>query len=188
MTQSYRRSGGIAVLVLFVGLAVGWILRGIVTPVGAVPSIQFYGDWQLSCPAVGDDKQTCQIDQNVIEQKSGSEIAHLALGRGDKGDTLVVTVPHNVLLPPGLGMQIGEAEPKTYAYRTCNQRGCLAVIQLDDDTLKALRSTPDVKFILTGLDTKTAGFTISFKTFAKAYSAMADAEANRQSVLRRILL
>lgn len=188
MTQSYRRSAGIAVLLLLLGLGLGWIARGIALPTGTVPTIQYYGDWQLSCPAVGDDKQTCQIDQNVLEQKSGSEIAHLALGRTTDGDTLVVTVPYNVLLAPGLGLQIGTAEPKGYAYRTCNQRGCIAVIKLDDKTLASLRSASNVKFILTGLDGKAVSFTISFKNFAKAYSQLSDAEAKRHSLLRRILL
>ncbi len=186
-TRHWLTRGAIALGVLIVGLAVGWIGRGAHDNVG-VPRIAFYQDWRLACPADKDQKASCQLATDVADPRSGTRLAQLAIGRqADKnGDVvMVVTVPLTVLIPPGVGLQFG-ASTQTYPYMTCVAAGCVAMVPVDDKLRASMGGAQTMGLVVTAQNGRTVNLPISVQGYGDASKALQDTEAKRHSWWRRL--
>src|SRR5215475_10385757 len=98
----------IAVVLLLVGLVAGWFGHKALMSPPDNPTISVFQDWRLACPPTSDKTSSCEIQQDVLDARSRTELARISLFRfKDSGDTMVVTVPYNVLLEPGIGIGFG---------------------------------------------------------------------------------
>src|SRR5215831_20675170 len=89
----------IAPALLVVGLIAGWFGHKAMMSPPDIPTISVYQDWRVACPQTTEKDASCEIQQDVLDAKSHTELARLSLFRfKDAGDTMVVTVPYNVLL------------------------------------------------------------------------------------------
>ncbi|HUO89980.1 MAG TPA: invasion associated locus B family protein [Rhizomicrobium sp.] len=181
----------IAVVLLLVGLVAGWFgHRALMSPPD-IPTISVYQDWRVACPQVSDKNTSCEIQQDVLDAKSRTELARLSLFRfKDSGDTMVVTVPYNVLLDPGIGLGFGNDKPRVYPFETCNGVGCVVRIKFDADLAKAFdaaaSSNSQARILFAGLDGKPVGLPFSLKGYSDAIAAFNRAEAKRRSWWRRL--
>lgn len=169
-----------AVLFVVGGLA-GWIGHGMLVKPDDVASIRIFQDWRLACPQPSSSEGSCALIQDVIDSRSRSEIAHLALGKSRKGMELLVTMPFDVLLQPGMGLSVGKDPIRVYPYQTCNTVGCIATIPVDDKLIASMRANPDARILFAALNNKPIGLTFSLAGFDPAYAAYSDAEAKRHS-------
>src|SRR6516162_2809182 len=87
-----------------VGALAGWFGHSVVAAPASVPSISMYQDWRLACPSPSDAKGSCAMVQDVVDERSRAEIAHLAFGKTKAGLEMVITMPYDVLLAPGMGI------------------------------------------------------------------------------------
>jgi invasion protein IalB len=180
-----RVLSGLAVLV--VGGVAGWIGHGVLAGPADVPNMRIYDDWRLLCPALKDKKESCEMSQDVVDSKSGQQVARLVLAR-DKDNTTVmaVTVPLGVLLEPGLGLKLSKDDVRVFQYKTCTEAGCLAVIPVNAQMEGTLASTPDFSVTVAGRDGKTVELPLSTKGFTVARKAYLNDEAKRNSWWRRL--
>ncbi len=178
--------GAIAALLLVVGLIVGWFGHKAMSAPADIPTVAVYQDWRVACPASTDKDATCEIQQDVLDSKSRSELARLSIFRMKDASTLVVTVPFNVLLDPGIGLSLGKDKPRVYPFETCNAVGCVVRIDFTDDLAKAIGAAPDARILFAGLDGKPVGLPFSLKGYKEAIALFNGNEAKRHSWWRRL--
>jgi invasion protein IalB len=176
----------LAGVLLIAGLALGWFGHKALAGAPDIPTISIYQDWRLACPATSQKDGTCEMQQDVLDSKTHSELARLSIFQLKGDSTMLVTVPYNVLLEPGLGLGFGNDKPLIYQYETCNGVGCIVRIKFDDALRAALAKTGPARVLFAGLDGKPVGLPFSSKGFNEASAAYASAEARRHSWWRRL--
>src|SRR6185312_16908399 len=92
--------GAIAALLLIVGLAVGWFGHKALMSPPDLATISVYDDWRLACPQFTQKDGSCEIQQDVLDAKTRTELARLSIFNDKTNKTLLITVPFNVLLEP----------------------------------------------------------------------------------------
>ena len=102
--------------------------------------ISTFQDWRVVCPALTPTTPNCALTSDVTRD-TGGILVTLSMTDPRAGSTLSVTVPHGVLLEPGLAITIGSDPMRVRPYETCTNVGCIAFVTADADTLKSLRSS-----------------------------------------------
>lgn len=175
----------IALVFLVLGAVLGWMLRG--PGLGSdVGRIMVYQDWRLACPKDQDDKASCQLATEFVDQKSGTPLAQVALGRSSGKPEMTIRVPLTVLIPAGVGLQFG-SDTKTYQYATCAPLGCFAFVPVDDKLLDQFKSASTVSIVVTvSQNGKSAALPISLHGYSEGMKAFNTIEAKRHSWWRRL--
>jgi len=182
-STTVRASLGAVLLV--VGLIAGWFAHRAMHGAPDIATISVYDDWRLACPPASQQDGTCEMQQDVLDAKTHNELARLSIFRLKGDNTLIVTVPFNVLLEPGLALGFGNDKPLIYPYETCNGVGCIVRVKFDDTLRAALGKTTSARVLFAGLDGKPVGLPFSVKGFNEAAAAFDTAEARRHSWWRR---
>ena len=173
---------GILLAVFIVGGLGGWIGRGQLVGPGDVPTMSIMQDWRVFCPARADDKASCELSQDVVDQKVGQRVARIVmLKENEKSMVMAITVPLQVLLEPGIGLKIGDDQVRVFQYKTCTEDGCVSVIPLSKEIETALAKATDVNIVVAQPDGKPVGLPFSMKGYGDARSVFADSEAKRKS-------
>lgn len=168
-------------------LLAGWIARGLVNPVAEGASIVVFGDWRVTCPARAQADKNCNASQDLIDPKTGSSVVRVTVSADEKDPSIDVLVPHNVLLPKGLGLKIGSSEFKPYPYRTCNDAGCVTTIRPAADLYRSVLRSHEIDISFADLSGRPIVRKMSDTGYSQAVSAMRDAESKRHSWIRRVL-
>jgi invasion protein IalB len=178
---------------LVIGLVAGWAVRGAVSYNTGSESVTAYEDWRVACPPAANQAQRCEMQEEVMDTKSGTPVVRVGITvnkdakTGKEGQVLGLTLPLGVALPPGVGLSIGTDKPTVFGFRTCNQVGCIAVTPLDDKMLASFDSAKDAKVLVAGLDGKVVAIPLSFKGYANAKHAYQNAETRRASWFWRLV-
>jgi invasion protein IalB len=175
--------GGVALLA---GLVLGWMVRGLASYNTATESVTAYGDWRTACPAAKMKQVPCEMATDVIDPEGKNTVARVALTRDNGKQVLVLTLPFGVLLEQPAGLKIGDDPVKQYAYRTCNNVGCIAVGEVDSNLEGALRGAEDAKLQFAGLDGKQVELPLSLKGYKAARRAYKSDESKRASWFWRL--
>ena len=161
---------GLLLAVFVVGVVGGWIGRGALTGPADVPTVNIYQDWRLFCPAMKDKNVSCEMSQDVVDQKAGQRVARLIMVRDkDKSMVMAVTVPLQVLLDPGMGLKIGDDQVRVYQYKTCTEEGCLSIVPVDDKIEAAFAKAQNGGIAVARPDGKAVELPFSMKGYADAY-------------------
>ncbi len=113
---------------LVLGLLAGWMMRGVATYNTASESSTVYNDWRMFCPqAQIENVDLRNIGRRCRSDAQGHGGAHLdrqgfPATRKIPMPVIAYTLPPNVLLPNGVGVQVGKEPVKTVWYRSCNQQ------------------------------------------------------------------
>ena len=175
--------GGVALLV---GLLLGWMVRGVTTYNSAAESVAAYDNWRVACPPAANKTVSCEMASDVADPGGRGVVGQIVITK-DKGKPVIgFTLPFGVALQAGIGLNVGKDPLRTYAYRTCNQVGCVVLVPYDDKLRDSLASTDDAKLLYSGLDGKPVAVPVSLKGFPKARSAYNSAEARRSSWFWRL--
>lgn len=184
--NSTAARSAIAALLLVVGVIAGWFGHRALSSPPDIPTVLVFQDWRVACPTSTDKDASCEIQQDVLDDKSHAELARLSIFRLKDVNTMVVTVPYNVLLDPGIGLGLGNATPRLYPFETCNGVGCVVRIAFDDALAKAVGAAPQARILFAGLDGKPVGLPFSLKGYTDALRAFNNTEAKRHSWWRRL--
>jgi len=176
-----RIAVGAALLVL--GLILGWFGHKAIYAPADIPVASQYDDWRLTCPKLSDKDLGCEMQIDVPDEKGQTELARLQIYRpkGSATNEMLVTVPFNVLLDPGIGLVFGKNKPLLYPYEYCGGLGCVVRLKYDADVEKAMVAASDAKILLAGLDGKAAALPFSLKGFVEAHKAFVSDAAKRHS-------
>ena len=174
-----------------VGALVGWIGHGASGRSDGVSRISFYDDWRLACPSdkdVKEKKATCELATDAVDTRSGTKLAQITIGRQEgKVDSrvMIVTVPLTVLIPAGVGLQVG-TNTQIYQYVTCVPAGCVATVPVDDKLIDSLSATQSLALVVQAQNGKSVSLPVSIKGFSAASNTLKDIEARRASWWRRM--
>lgn len=179
---------GIVAGIFVVGALLGWVGRGVIAGTPDVPTMLAFNDWRVTCPASKEKNVACRLGYDMVDQKSGQQVASFTIfrepGKDEKSapgaKMLAINVPLNVLLEPGLGLKLG-SDTKTIPYKTCVDGGCIATLPLDKALEKSIGDTDDISLTVARLDGKGVELPVSTKGFAAAHKAYVNYEAKRSS-------
>ena len=99
--------------------------------------IMTFQDWRVICPPLTEATPNCALTADVLRD-TGGVLLTMSMNDPASGGQLSLTVPHGVLLEPGLGFTIGSEPVRVRPYETCTNTGCIALVTVDADTLKSL--------------------------------------------------
>jgi invasion protein IalB len=171
--------GGVALLV---GLLVGWAGHGLASYSMTTETVTANQDWRTACPAATMKDTNCEIVQDILDGKSHSEIARVAIAHDNGKPVMGFTMPLGVALDPGMGLVFGTDAEKAVPYRTCTSQGCVAEIPLDAKIQASLDAGKDGKMMVSSAaDNRRIAIPLSLKGFADAQRVYRSNEAKRGS-------
>jgi invasion protein IalB len=142
--------------------------------------IMAFQDWRVICPPLSDAQGRCALNEDVARDQGGALVS-LALNNSALGSGMSVTVPHGVLLAPGLGFAPGNEPIRAHPYETCNPNGCIALVPVDAAMLKSLKESATGQVVVVPSTGSPATIPFSLKGFAEGYAQLELEEARRGS-------
>jgi invasion protein IalB len=141
-----------------------------------------FQDWRLVCPPESQPNARCTLTQEVVRQEGGT-LAMLALNNTAADSRLVITVPHGVLLDPGVGFASGKDALKVHPYETCTQAGCFAYVPLDAATLKSMQDNMAGQVVVVPATGEPVAIPFSLRGFKEGRAQLAEELGRRGSML-----
>ena len=178
---------GVPALFLLLGTALGWIGHNLIDPPGRVATVALYNNWRVGCPALSEQKGACTMQLPIVDAQSGTTVASLLVGHSPTGLKMVVTLPLEVLIVPGMGIVLGNDKLRGYRYETCTGAGCIASISLDDTVMASLEKAKKAQILFAMPNSKKPiGLTFALDGFGEARRAFLENDALRHSWWRRL--
>lgn len=175
---------GIVVLLLAVGAILGLASERLF---GGNASnemrISTFQDWRVICPPLTKATPNCALTSDVLRD-TGGVLLTLSVLDPSPGGQLSLTVPHGVLLDPGIGFAIGNEPTRVRPFETCNNQGCVALITVDADTLKSLDANMGGHItVAVPNNAQPINIPYSLKGFADGYGELQRAKSRRTGML-----
>jgi len=174
---------GIAVLLLVAGGVITLLgERALAGQAANEVRISTFQDWRVICPPVSPATPNCALTSDVMRD-TGGVLLTLSVVDPTAGSQLSLTLPHGVLLDPGLGFTIGNEPTRVRPYETCTNQGCIAVVTMDGDTLKSLNSNMEGRIaVAVPNNPQPVVIPFSLKGFADGYGALQRAKSRRSGL------
>ena len=174
---------------LVLGLAAGWMVRGVATYNVATASETVYEDWRVVCPQAQAEGVACEVSGDVVDPALKATVARISIARDFKNkdnanaEVIGFTLPPNVDLTKNVGVQVGKDPVKTYKYRSCNGQACTAIVPLEPAMLAAMKAGTETKisFIGAQANAKAQSLAVSYKGFSAARRAYDRGNSKRTS-------
>jgi invasion protein IalB len=102
-----------------------------------------HGDWVTRCETPpGAAHEQCAIVMSVVDQERPNLVlVVIVLNTADRKARLMrVIAPLGVLLPPGVGLRIDDADAGRLSFLQCLPNGCVAQLAMDDSLLEKLKN------------------------------------------------
>lgn len=134
-----------------------------------------HGDWQVVCkpPPAGAKNEVCALVQSVTAQDRNNVGLTIYFQRFSNGtQVLRVFAPLGVLLPPGVGLKIDDADVGHAPFHRCQSFACYAQVTVDDKLLGQLSSGKTAIFIIFQTEEAGIGIPISLAGFPDAIAAL----------------
>ncbi len=151
LTRTHGRSSRFNVSGALLALAfVAMPLAAQVATAPATPENSF-GSWIAKCEdATADTQGGCFIFQNLVLREGGQRVLQVAVGYvpSSQEPIALVSLPLGISLPPGVAVELPDAQPIKFAVERCEPNGCRAGFKLNEKTLERLKSAAQmtVKF------------------------------------------
>lgn len=172
---------GLAILLLVAGGVITLLGQRLLGGGAAVNEMRIttFQDWRLLCPTLTPTTPNCALTSDVMSN-TGGVLLTLSMTDPTPGSSLSLTVPHGVMLEPGLAFTLGNEPVRVRPYETCTNVGCIALVTVDADTLKALRSNMGGQVSVAAPNTpQPTAIPFSLKGFADGYGALQREHARR---------
>ena len=173
----------VMVFVLLVGVALALVGQQLYARFegGNEMRITAYQDWRVVCTPSTGEGAGCVLTQDVVPNQGGVLVA-LVMGSPELGSPLTVTVPHGVMLEPGLGFSAGNDGLTVRPYDVCNPVGCVSNVPVDAEMLQALRENQDGQVIVVPGEGAPVTIPFSLNGFSEGYDAFVR-ETSRRNFL-----
>jgi invasion protein IalB len=165
---------GFAVVFMIVGGAAALVGQNLLGGPGADElSIKRFEAWRVLC-APPDEKGEgggCRLEAQVTRADGGTLVS-LAITDTAAGSQMTVMVPHGVMLDPGLGFSVGDGSLKVLPYETCMPQGCMVLVGLDTETLKAMRTAQSGQVVVVPGNGTPVTIPFSLKGFSAGFDEL----------------
>lgn len=138
--------------------------------------------WQLICPkapAEGSAPATsapahgCGLVQNLVAGEQKQRLLTLIVKRSTAtAYNLTIALPHGLLFPPGVALQVDETPERTLVVQTSDQNGAYSGTPIDGDLLKALRGGKTLKVTFSSGSGQRIMVPVTLKDFATGMTAL----------------
>jgi len=110
-----------------------------------------FGDWIYECASVGDNQQSCALNQTLVDQASGNPLLKFSLSRDAQSGAvaLVALVPLGIDFAAGVSGAVDEGAPFRYGLRTCVGTTCVAMVQVAPEALEQLKGGSRLRIAFT---------------------------------------
>jgi invasion protein IalB len=145
--------------------------------------ITTFQDWRVICPPLTETTLNCALTEDVLRD-TGGVLLTISMTDPAPGSTLSLTVPHGVLLEPGLGFTIGSDPVRVRPYETCTNTGCIALVTVDADTLKSLSGNMAGQVSVAAPNAQQpVNIPFSLKGFAEGYGELQRTKTRRTGII-----
>ncbi len=178
--------GGVALLV---GLAIGWMVRGVATYNTHAGTIADYDDWRVTCPSAQVAQGVCELSSDILDAGTQAPLARVTITKDtrDGGKPVIgFVLPYGVALQANMGLTIGKDPIKVLNFRTCNSVGCVVLADFDDKMSSALKENQEARIAFVMADGRQAAAPVSFKGYNTAMSSYKALDARRNSWFWRL--
>jgi len=142
-------------------------------------SVITFQDWRVICPPLTPTTPNCALTADVLRD-TGGIILTISMTDPAPGSPLSLTVPHGVLLAPGISFAIGNEPARVRPYETCTDQGCVAMVTVDADTLKSLSTNMGGQVAVAAPNsTQPVAIPFSLRGFVEGYGELQRAKARR---------
>lgn len=153
----------------------------------AAPAAQTTGPaWQLVCgpepaasgtptpaPAPAAASQPCSLVQNLLAGEQKQRLLTVILQRtAQAGHNMTIALPHGVLFPPGVSVQVDETPAKAIAVQTSDQNGAYTGMPVDAALLTALRGGKTLKIGFTAGNGQRIVIPVTLRDFPAGLTAL----------------
>lgn len=131
-------------------------------------------DWVLICAEQAEQKR-CHMQQTLSVQQGeqNQRVLQAIVTRQGDQRLLEIIVPLGVDLRPGLLIQVDENPVGATPYLTCNEAGCISLLNLDNALWRQLRAGQTAKVGLRGVgQAENTVLELSLKGFTAASNAL----------------
>ena len=135
--------------------------------------------WQLVCaPAANPTptpvpSQPCSLVQNLLAGEQKQRLLTVILQRTPQsGHNMTVALPHGVLFPGGVSLQVDEAPEKPLVVQTSDQNGAYTGLAVDAALLTALRGGKTLKIGFTAGNGQRIVVPVTLKDFPAGLVAL----------------
>ena len=97
--------------------------------------------WHVICRAAGQDraKLGCSLLHETYSQQDRVRVLAVEIVKGDKGRSMIATVPQGVSLKDGIEFGVDGAKQAQLSYSHCVNNNCFAILDLTDAALAVLK-------------------------------------------------
>jgi len=177
------RYGAVGLLLLAAGALIALSAERLMG--GSAPNevrVTTFQDWRVICPPLTQATPNCALTADTMRD-TGGVLLTLTLTDPTPGSTLSITVPHGVLLEPGLGFTIANEPVRIRPYETCTLAGCIALVTVDADMLKSLTTNMAGQVGVAAPNSQQpVNIPFSLRGFAEGYSQLQRAKSRRSGV------
>jgi invasion protein IalB len=134
-----------------------------------------HGDWQVVCkpPPPGAKNEVCALVQSVTAEDRNNVGLTIYFQKFSTGvQVLRVFAPLGVLLPPGVGLKIDDADVGHAPFHRCQSFACYAQVTVDEALLGKLKTGKTAIFIIFQTEEAGIGIPISLTGFGEATAAL----------------
>ena len=142
-------------------------------PRDSMRTMEAFQDWQLTCSPRTDKNGGCELATAIFDRATRAPLVRLTVNQKGADETLAVVTPLGVLIPPGVRLSIGSAQPRLLAFRTCVQGGCVAILPLNSDLTSEMARNTLGKIVVVNAAGKAVALNYSLNGFADAMAARA---------------
>jgi invasion protein IalB len=112
----------------------------------------------------------CSIEESVVLANTGQAVANVVVRTqtNPKEPIMTIRVPAGFYLPAGINVQIDDSKPLPATLQTCDGQGCYAEMQLNSDTIAALKRGKQLSLIMQNLAKTKITLPLPLDNFAQA--------------------
>jgi invasion protein IalB len=140
--------------------------------------------WEKVCGTIN-EAQECHISRRRLAATGQAIAQFMIIERADK-KLVQIAVPPVALIQPGIQIRIDDAEPMGVKYVVCTPGECLALGEINDEVIAALKRGGELVITMLNPQGQQVNFDISLAGFTASYDGPgidpAQAEAQQQQL------
>ncbi len=144
------------------------------TEVSEKPNVEIlqFKDWAVRCEQRDDaPKETCILFQRIALD-SGQTLLSVTIAFLDNSDdaAAVFRLPLGILVPAGAVVEVDNTDRIKLVIERCDQRGCWALLQLDEKTVKLFKKGHEARVEFKDTNGKTIAVPLSLNGFTAGFN------------------
>ena len=132
-----------------------------------------HDNWTTTCREFADKRRSCSAVLQVVQQNNNQVLFVWVLGKNNEGKLIsILQTPTGVTLAPGVDVKLSRGGTRKATFINCDNARCEASLDMDDSFLREASASDSVEATLYSNVGQGVKFTLPFKGFDKALSAV----------------